>query len=109
MADSALSAADLTALLERFALRPAGAKRPGDVSQAEIELLLARISALTSALQRASGNEAARLATRLLLSDLALVAAQFRGGTNALAASLTGALEGLERVLGDESVIAGAG
>jgi hypothetical protein len=53
------------------------------------------MAALTDALRDGGSNETCRLAERLLLTDLALVAAQFRGRTNALNESLTRALEAL--------------
>ena len=99
VSDSASTVADLTALLERIRLQPAGAKTPAEVNRVQLDLLLARIGLLTEALRGAAGNETTRLATRMLLADLALVAGRFRGDTNATSAALSGALEGIARAL----------
>jgi hypothetical protein len=88
-----MSPDDLTDLLERCRLQAAGGKSPDEVTQGELDLLLARIDLLTSALRAAEANETARLATRLLLLDVGLVAAQLRGRVNVLRDSLTGASE----------------
>ena len=106
--DRTSTAEDLTALLERLRLQPAGASTPSEVTRAQLDLLLARIGSLTEALRNADRNETTRLASRLLLSDLALVAAQFRGSANAMSASLSHALEGLTRALAQLDVAAKA-
>jgi hypothetical protein len=94
-----LAADDLTALLERLRIQPAGTKTPSEVTQAQLDLLLARIGSLTSALRDGASPETERLAARLLLSDLALATAQFRAGANAVSVSLSSALDGLHAVL----------
>jgi hypothetical protein len=94
-----MSPDDLTGLLERCRLHAAGGKSPDEVTQVELDLLLARIDLLTTALRSAGTNETARLAMRLLLADVGLVAAQLRGRTNVLRDSLAGASEGLPGAL----------
>jgi hypothetical protein len=86
---------DLTALLERLKLQPAGAASLSEVSRAQLDLLLARIASLTDALRGAPSDETSRLAARLLLADLSSVAAQFRGRANDIAGALARALDGL--------------
>lgn len=93
--DRAMTADDLTASLERLRLQPAGTRTPSEVTQVQLDFLLARISSLTETLRATNSEDAARLASRLLLSDVALVAAQFRGEANAMSRSLSTALEGL--------------
>lgn len=88
-------------LLERLSLQQAGAKSPSEVTQAQVDLLLARIASLTDVLRTAESNDTTRLASRMLLSDLALVAAQFRGRANEIAESLTRVLEDI-RTASDE-------
>lgn len=95
-----MTAENLAALLERLRLQPAGARTPSDVSQVQLDFLLARIGSLTDALRGSGWDEASRVASRLLLSDLALVAAQFRGDANAISESLSKASEGLSAALG---------
>lgn len=86
---------DLTALLERLRLQPAGPASLSEVNRAQLDLLLARIASLTDALRGAPSDETSRLAARLLLADLGLVAAQFRGRANDIAGALTRALDGI--------------
>ena len=54
---------------------------------------------LTDALRVAPANDVARLAARVLLDDLTMAAVQFRGDTNAMRGSLTGALEQLRTAI----------
>jgi hypothetical protein len=75
---------DLTALLEAFRPQHAGTKVASEVTQAQVDSTLARIASLTEALRGAEPNETSRLAERLLLADLAFVAAQLRGQSNTL-------------------------
>lgn len=89
MPDRAISPGDLTVLLERLRLPPAGAKPTSDVTLEQVDVLLARIASLTEALRGAAENETTQLASRILIGDLALVAAQFRGRANELTAALT--------------------
>ena len=95
MANRAFTADELTGLLERFRLPQAAAKATADVSQEQLDLLLARIASLTEALRDAEANDTTRLATRLLLNDLGLVSAHFRARANEIGAALTRALEGI--------------
>ena len=83
----------LTALLQRLGLQQADGTSPTDVTQAQIELLLTRVAALTEQLRRGPSREDLQATTRLLLADLAMVASQFRGKTNVLGERLTHALE----------------
>ena len=93
--DRASPSDDLTALLERLRLQPAGAASLSEVNRAHLDLLLARIASLTEALRGAQSDETSRLAARLLLAALGLVAAQFRGRANDTADALTRALDGI--------------
>lgn len=93
--DSARPSHDLTALLERLRLQPAGPASLSEVNRAQLDLLLARIASLTEALRDAPSDETSRLAARLLLADLSSVAAQFRGRANDIAGALTRALDGI--------------
>jgi phage-related baseplate assembly protein len=93
------TADDLTALLDRLALQRARAKTPAEAAAAQVEFLIARIALFTDVLRRAEANEAARLTARMLLSDLAQVAAQFRGSATAMHASLETSLNDLRSVI----------
>ena len=93
--DRARPSDDLTALLERLRLQPAGVGSLSEVNRAQLDLLLARIASLTDVLRDAPSDETSRLAARLLLADLGLVAAQFRGRTNDIAGALTRAVDGI--------------
>jgi len=85
-----LTADDLTQLLERLTVERAGAQSSIQAGDAQIEMLCARVTLLTEALRDAEASDAARLAARMLLADLAQVTRQFRGRTNSLRASLEG-------------------
>jgi hypothetical protein len=87
--DRAILPNDLILLLERLRLPPAGAKPTSDVTLEQVDVLIARIASLTEVLRGAAEDETAQLASRMLMSDLALVAAQFRGRANELVAALT--------------------
>lgn len=94
MAERASAAHDLTSLLQQLRLSQADGKSPSEVTQAQVELLLARIASLTDVLRGAAESSGTfRVAARLLLADLAMVAAQFRGNTNARGERLTRALD----------------
>lgn len=68
--------------------------------QAEIELLLARIASLSETLGNATqSTETFRVAARLLLADVAMVTAHFRGNSNTLSERLTRALEDAQLAL----------
>ena len=99
MAERALQIDDLTAVLRRLRLHEAGTLSPSEVTQAQVELLLARIASLTETLRGAASNEASRTAAHLLLADLAMVAAQVRGNTNALGERLTHVLANVRLTL----------
>jgi hypothetical protein len=92
--DSPLSAADLAALLEGLRLRPQDVPSRAAANGAQLELAFARISALTELVRRrVSSDEATmRLAQRMLLADLGLVSASFRGEANEHAGALAGVL-----------------
>jgi hypothetical protein len=83
---------ELTELVERFRPDRAGSKVPHEITEAQIQLMLSRIAALTDVLRSAEASEPARLAARMALNDLAAVAVQFRGRTNAMRAALAKAL-----------------
>ena len=95
---------DLTALLQDLRLQRAGAQSPAKVSQAQTDLLLARISSLTDSLRGVELNGPSRAAGRLLLADLAMVAAEIRGNATTVHEQLTATLEdaraALERTAG---------
>jgi hypothetical protein len=84
----------LGAILEQLRLNDGAGSTPPAVTQAQIDLLLARITAVTGWLRRTpDSSDASRAAVRLLLADVAMVAAQFRGNTTALDDRLTRAVE----------------
>ncbi len=91
--ERASSTDDLTALLQQLRLQPPGAKSPSEVHRAQTDLLLARISSLTDTLRGAEWNDSSRAAARLLLADLAMVSAQFRGQATAISEKLAATLE----------------
>jgi hypothetical protein len=91
------------AILDRFGVERPGARSVSEITDGQVELLLARIAALTDALRGAEPNDATVIATRVLISDLTLVAGQFRGRANGMRKELTtaladlrGAFDGLE-------------
>jgi len=101
---------DLAAILTRLRLQPADLTSPAAAAEGQVELLLARVGALTDALRAepdalrspdaaARAREEFQTAARLLLADLGFVASHLRGQTNALSDSLTGALRRLHDAL----------
>jgi hypothetical protein len=98
--DRLVTAEDLTRLLERLAIERGHAQTGAQASDAQIELLVARITLLTEALRGAAAGDAARLAARLLVADLAQVTAQFRGRTNGIRTTLESAVEEMRAALG---------
>ena len=94
------TADDLTHLLERLTVERAGARTSVQAEGAQVEMLCARITLLTEALRDAEASDAARLAARMLLADLAQVTAQFRGRTNGIRAALESAVEEMRAALG---------
>ena len=106
MPERTLTIDELTGLLERFPLDRAGGRTSEDMSDAHVQHLLKRIAAVTDAIRGLESSETTRLASRVLLDDLATVAAQFRGRANGAGASLAKALDALQHVLahtGDQS------
>lgn len=100
MAERASAIDRLAALLQQLRLQQADGKLPSEVTQAQVDLLLARIASLTEALRGAAEQNATfRVGARLLLADVAMVAAQFRGNTNAFGERLTRALESAQQAL----------
>lgn len=95
MGGRALTPEDVAAVLDRFPLERAAGRTVDEAASTHTDLLIARIAALTDALRGADPGQTTHLATRLLLSDLSAVAAQFRGRTNAIRAPLTKALAAL--------------
>lgn len=90
----------LSTLLEQLQLQDGTGKSPPAVAQAQVDLLLARIAALTGWLRGADDTcEASRAAARLLLADVAMIVAQFRGETNALDARLDAAIDAARAAL----------
>ena len=101
MPDRTISPDALILLLERVHLPSAGAKSTSDVTLEQVDVLIARIASLTDALRGAAEDETAQLVARMLISDLSLVAAQFRGRANELVAALTRAREDIRAELDD--------
>jgi hypothetical protein len=87
--------ADLLDILTRLRLQPADATSAAAAARGQLEIVVARIAALTDALRAGGGDADARLASRLLLADVGQVVAQLRGEANELAAALDRALEAL--------------
>jgi hypothetical protein len=88
------TAAELTRLLERFPLERTGDRTFEKVADAQVQILAARIAALTDMLRDAKPNETVNLASRILLEHLTAVAAHFRGRANAMQSLLGKALAG---------------
>ena len=93
MPDARPSPSDLAALLERFRLRPQEVPTVAVAGQAQLDLALARIKALTELLRAGEPGDDARVAERLLLADLGLVSAWLRGQANETAAALAHVLD----------------
>jgi DNA anti-recombination protein RmuC len=102
VADPLVTAGDLTRLLEQLAIERGQAQTPAQAGEAQVELLAARITLLTEALRGAEASDAARLAARLLVADLAQLTAQFRARTNGIRASLESAVEEMRAAIGTE-------
>ena len=93
----------LRSVLRDLRVPQPGGKTASQATRAQIDLLLTRIGSLTEALRPAlsgtappgdaSDSDASDTATRLLLADLAMVAAQFRGNTGELGERLSHAVE----------------
>ena len=98
--DRPLSPDDLAVLLERLNVQPVGGKLPREVVDAQVGHFLARLTELTGVLRGVGSDGTTRLAARLLVADLSIVAGQLRGRTNEMAASLTRALEDTQCGLG---------
>jgi C4-dicarboxylate-specific signal transduction histidine kinase len=101
VSDRAISPDDLILLLERVRLPSTGAKPSSDVTLEQVDALIARIASLTDALRGAADDKTAQLASRILIGDLAIVAAQFRGRANELVAELTRARDDLRGEVDD--------
>ena len=110
MADRGREPTDLLDILTRLRLQPPDTTSADAAVRGYLELLLARISALTDAL-RTERVEAAQeaLAARLLLADVTAVVAQLRGQTNELAVSLSAALSATQAILEHGSNVPAAG
>ena len=102
VADPLVTADDLTRLLERFSVEHGRDRTAGQAGDAQVELLVARITLLTEALRHAEATDATRLAERMLLADLAQVTAQFRGRTNGIRGALETAIEEMRAALGTD-------
>lgn len=98
MPERTLTFDELTQLLERFSSERAGGKTIEEVNEAQVRLVLARIGAFTDMLRGAKPDEAARLVSRMLLSDLAAIAVHFRGRANTMRVPLAKALADLHVV-----------
>lgn len=97
MAGRTLTLEELTEILERFPVERAGARTLGDTTEAQAQALLVRIAALTDALRDAEPAGPARVAARLLVSDLSAIAAHFRGRANTMGPPLASALREIGR------------
>ena len=106
MADPLVTADDLTRLLEQLTIERGQAQTAAQAGDAQVELLAARITLLTEALRGAAASDAARLAARLLVADLAQVTAQFRGRTNGIRAALESAVEEMRAAIGADQAAA---
>jgi hypothetical protein len=106
VADPLVTADDLTRLLEQLTVERGQAQTPAQAGDAQVELLIARITLLTEALRGAEASDTARLAARLLVADLAQVTAQFRGRTNGIRAALESAVEEMRAAIGTEHAAA---
>lgn len=95
VAGKSLTPGELNTLLERLRLERAGSRPVEEMTEAQIQHLLARVAGLTDVLREAERNDAAQLASRLLLEDLAAVAAHFRGRANTMEQMLSKALADL--------------
>ena len=89
----------LAGLLLTLRLQPAGMTSPSEAAHAQLDLLFERVATLSKALRDADGGAIPRVAARLLLADLAMVAAQLRGHATAHSASLASALENVREIL----------
>ena len=107
MPDPLVTADDLTRLLERFTVEHGRAQTAAQAGDAEIELLVARMTLLTEALRDAEPTDATRLAERMLLADLAQVTARFRGRTNGIRAALEAAVDEMRVALGTDRTAPG--
>jgi hypothetical protein len=96
-----LTSEELTAVLDRFRVERPGPRSLSEITEAQVDLVVARLAALTDAIRGGESNEATLLASRILLSDLAFVAGQFRGRANAMRVSLTSTLADLRGVMAD--------
>jgi hypothetical protein len=97
MAEGALTPADLTAIITRIRLQPDSALAAGG----QLDVLLARVSALTDALRGSQPNgtvpnQTVALAARLLLADLGLATAYLRADASAVREALTPLLDALQ-------------
>jgi hypothetical protein len=93
-----LTTADLIALLDRLPL-PLVGSAGADVDHRRPEPGLERIAVLADALRRAVWTDTSRLAARLLLADIALLASDLRGDARKLSDGLTDAANGLAACL----------
>jgi hypothetical protein len=98
MPERTLTSDELKALLERFSLERAGERTFEEVAEAQVQLLTAKIAALTDMLRGSEANDTVHLASRMLLGDLAAIAAHFRGRVNAMRSPLAKALADLRDV-----------
>ena len=89
-------------MLERLTVERTGARTSVQADDAQVEMLCARITLLTDALRDAEASDAARLAARMMLADLAQVTAQFRGRANGIRASLEAAVHDIRAALGTD-------
>ena len=99
VAGRTLTSDDLVLLLECFRKERTGAGKTAETTDKQVQVLFARIAALTDALGGTESTDAARIASHVLLSDLAFVAAQFRGRANTIRASLGKTFEDLRAAL----------
>lgn len=100
MPSRTLTLDEVVDLLARFRQDPAGSKTAPEIAESQVQLLLARIRALTDALRDAESNEAAGLAARIVVNDLAAVADQFRGRAHTMRVALARALADLREERG---------
>ena len=107
VAGRTLTSADLALLVKRCRAERAGDAITVDTADEQTFILLARLAALTDALGGTESNDATRIASQFLLSDLAFVVAQFRGRANTIRALLGKTFEDLQAALAQVEASAG--
>jgi hypothetical protein len=98
MPEAAATGSNLAHLLQQLRLQQPSATT-ADAGQAQLDLLLGRVSMLTDALRQAPDDDASRTAARLVLADLSMVAARLRGDVALTSERLNTVLEQVRSLL----------